>query len=98
MSFGKKKLNFWIRLWERHLRNDEVAGMPVRTMLPPLKPAVDGVRPIEAEACTEAEARAKLEEFFKCYERGGGANLRVELARGLPGIRFVLVGSWDDMS
>jgi len=55
-------------------------------------------RTIKTELCSEEEARQKLEEFFKHYERGGGADLRVELVRGLPGIRFTLVGSWDDMS
>ncbi len=55
------------------------------------------VRPVEAEPCVEEEARQKLEEFFEHYQIGGGANLRVELVRGLPGIRFTLVGDWDDM-
>jgi len=61
-------------------------------------PLLDEVRPIEAELCTPEEARTKFDEFFKHYQKGGGANLRVELVRGLPGIRFTLVGSWDDMS
>lgn len=56
------------------------------------------VRPADTELCSEDEARQKFEEFFERYERGGGADLRVELVRGLPGIRFTLVGSWDDMS
>ncbi len=55
-------------------------------------------RPIKTVPCSEEDARQKLEEFFKHYEKGGGADLRVELVRGLPGIRFTLVGSWDDMS
>ena len=58
----------------------------------------DETRPIETEFCSEAEARRKLEEFFTHYEKGGGSGLRVELVRGLPGIRFTLVGSWEDMS
>lgn len=53
------------------------------------------VRQIETILCSEDEARDKFEEFFTRYERGGGSNLRVELVRGLPGIRFVLVGDWD---
>ena len=61
-------------------------------------PSSDEVRPIEAELCTPEEARTKFDEFFKHYQKGGGANLRVELVRGLPGIRFTLVCDWDDMS
>ena len=68
----------------------------VKQGVPP--PSSDEVRPIEAESCTPEEARTKLDEFFKHYEKGGGGDLRVELVRGLPGIRFTLVGSWDDMS
>ncbi len=60
-------------------------------------PSSDEVRPIEAELCTPEEARIKFEEFFTHYQKGGGANLRVELVRGLPGIRFTLVSDWGDM-
>ncbi len=61
------------------------------------QPPVEPVRPVEAELCSEEQARQKFEKFFEHYEKGGGADLRVELVRGLPGIRFTLVGSWDDM-
>lgn len=54
------------------------------------------IRPIVAEPCSEEEARKKLEEFFVIYERANGSNLRVELVWGVPGIRFALVGDWEE--
>ena len=64
----------------------------------PTTPPYEGeVRPVTTKLCSEEEARQKLEEFFDRYEKGGGADLRVELVRGLLGIRFTLVGDWDDM-
>lgn len=59
---------------------------------------VDEVRPVKTELCSEEEARQKFQEFLDSYETGGGANLRVELVSGLPGVRLTLVGDWEDMS
>ena len=62
------------------------------------QPTTETVRPVETELCSEEEARQKFQEFLDCYETGGGANLRVELVSGLPGVRLTLVGDWEDMS
>ncbi len=61
-------------------------------------PRLSDARPVKAELCSEEQARQKFEEFFQRYEKGGGADLRVELVSGICGLRFTLVGSWDDMS
>lgn len=61
------------------------------------QPSEEPVRPVETELCSEEEARQKFAEFLDRYEGGGGANLRVELVSGLPGIRLTLVGDWEDM-
>lgn len=53
-------------------------------------------RPIEALPCSETKAREKFEEFMEIYERGYGSNLRVEFVRNGSGIRFVLVGDWEE--
>ena len=97
MSFLQWALQQRLAFREEAKTKDPVGDF-VRDHPWPEGPAVDEVRPIEAELCSEKEARQRLEEFFDRYERGGGANLRVELVSGLPGVRLTLVGDWDDMS
>lgn len=60
-------------------------------------PDKDEVRPIKTEACTKEEALRKFAEYFDIYEVGGGADLRMEMVRGLEGVRFTVVFGWGDM-